>query len=244
MLLFSFTVVFLMLGAGVGVQPAPAHAQSELRLPLGAEWRSTLAQIEQLPSLERQADGSLKVSTTIRSGPEIVLYATWQARTITFRIDRNFGLYALGIEFVPEAVQHAPETDDSELPDLTYRAPMRLAVVNKYGRPQALTSQWDDLDASPLPDAGWKKANVIDWSYAMSWLVWRGQETRIAVGEQEVWYVSRALLNRRRRARALLEQHALTAHGVDLVRQAEHQQRLDRARGAIPTRAEALEPLL
>ncbi len=238
--LCSFTVVFLLLGSLFSF----AQAQSEPHLPLGAEWQSTLAHIEQLPSLEREADGSLKAAATIRSGPEIVLYATWQARTVTFRIDRNFGLYALGIELVPEAVQHAPETDDSELRDLEHRAPMRLAVVNKYGRPQGLTNQWDGLDVSPLPDSGWKRANVTDWSYALSWLVWKGQATRIAVGEQEVWYVSQAQLDRRKQARALLEQHAGAVQGVDLVRQAERQQRLDRARDAIPTRAEALAPLL
>ncbi len=240
MLLFSLTVVSLLLGSICSL----AHAQSELRLPLGVEWQSTLAQIEQLPSLEREADGSLKAAATIRSGPEIVLYATWQERTIIFRIDRNFGLYALGIEFVPEAVQHAPETDDAELRDLEYRAPMRVAVVNKYGRPQGLTNQWDGLDVSPLPDSDWKKTSVTDWSYALSWLVWNGQATRIAVGEQEVWYVSQAQLDRRTQARALLEQRALAVQGVDLVRQAERQQRLNRARDAIPTRAEALEPLL
>lgn len=237
---FSFAAVFFLLAT---LSPL-AQAQSESRLPLGVEWRSTLTQIEQLPGLEREADGSLKTATTIRSGPEIVLYATWQERTITFRIDRHFGLYALGIELVPEAAQHAPETDDAELRDLEYRAPMRLAVVNKYGRPQGLANQWDSLDISPLPDSGWKKANVTDWSYTLSWLVWNDPETRIAVGEQEVWYVSQAQLDRRKQAQVLLEQHASVVQGADLVRQAERRQRLNRARDAIPTRAAALEPFL
>ena len=163
---------------------------------------------------------------------------------MTFRIDRDFGLYALGIELVPEAIQHAIETDDAELYDLEYRAPMRLAVVNKYGEPQGLAPQWDGLDIRSLPDSGWKDSSVTDWSYALSWLVWEGQDTRIAVGEQEAWYVSQAWLEQHRQARTFLEQHPTAVQGIDLVRQAARQQRLDHARSAIPTRAAELEPLL
>ncbi len=238
--LCSFTAMFLLLGSIFSF----VHAQSAARLPLGAEWQSTLAQVEQLPDLERVADESLKAAATIRSGPEIVLYATWQERTVTFRIDRHFGLYALGIELIPEAVQHALETDDAELSDLEYRAPMRLAVVNKYGTPQGLTTQWDSLDIRSLPDADWKDSSVTDWSYALSWLVWEGQDTRIAVGEQEVWYVSQAWLEQHRQARTFLEQHPTAVQGIDLVRQAARQQRLDHARSAIPMRAAELEPVL
>ena len=238
--LCSFTVMFLLLGSVFSF----THAQSTAHLPLGAEWQSTLTQIEQLPGLERAADESLKAAATIRSGPEIVLYATWQTRTVTFRIDRDFGLYALGIELVPEAVQHAIETDDAELYDLEYRAPVRLAVVNKYGRPQGLTAQWDGLDIRSLPDSGWQQSTVIDWSYALSWLVWKSQDTRIAVGEQEVWYISQAWLEQRRQARTFLEQHAVAVQDIDLVRQAARQQRLDRVRNAISAQAAELEPLL
>ena len=238
MYLFSVALTVFLLGSLV----PPAQAQPEPRIPLDAAWHLTLEQVEQLPSLEREADGSLTVATTIRSGPEIVLYATWRERTVTFQIDRVTGLYALGIEQVPEAIQHAPETDDSELRDLQYRAPMRMAVVNKYGKPQGLTDLWNGVDVNPV--LNWKEANITDWTYALSWLVWEGQHTRIAVGEQEIWYVSKAWLEQRKHARALLEQRNLTAHGADIVRQAKRQQRLDRARDAIPERAQALEPLL
>ncbi len=241
---FLCRIVFLLLVAGAGAQSTPAPAQAEPRLPLGAEWQATLAHVEQLPALERTADKSLKAAVTIRSGPEVVLYATWQTRTVLFRIDRHFGLYALGIELTPEAVQHAPETDDAVLSDLEYRAPMRLAVVNKYGPPQGLTPQWNSLDISPLPEADWKTSQVTAWSYALSWLVWAGQDTRIAVGEQEVWYVSQAWLDQRRQARTMLEQHAVAVHAGDLIRQAARQQHLNRVRAAIPTRAAELEPLL
>ena len=239
-----FTVMFLLLVVGVGLKPAPVQAQSEAPIPLGAEWQSTLAHVEQLPALERVADESLKGAATIRSGPEILLYATWRTRTVTFRIDRDFGLYALGIELVPEAVQHAIETDDAELSDLEYRAPMRLAVVNKYGQPRGLASQWDGLDIRSLPDAAWQDSSVTDWSYALSWLIWEGRDTRIAVGEQEVWYVSQAWLEQHRQARTFLEQHPTAVQGIDLVRQAARQQRLDHTRNAVPTRAAELEPLL
>ena len=236
----SLIVMSLLLGSIFSL----AHAQSTVPLPLGAEWQSTLTQIEQLPGLERIAGGDLKAAATIRSGPEILLYATWQTRTVTFRIDRDFGLYALGIELVPEAVQHAIETDDTELYDLEHRAPMRVAVVNKYGRPQGLTTQWDSLDIRSLPDSSWKESSVTDWSYALSWLVWEGRDTRIAVGEQEVWYVSQAWLEQHRQARTFLEQHPTAVQGIDLVRQAARQRRLDHARGAIATRAAELEPFL
>ena len=225
-----------------------SHAQStpltQPHVPLGAAWHLSLAQIEKLPSLEREKNGSLTVATTIRSGPEIVLYATWQGRTVIFRIDRTFGLHAIGIELVPEAVQHAPETDDSELRDLQYRAPMRLAVINKYGKPQGLTNLWDGLDVTPIADSDWKEANVTDWVYALSSLIWEGSTTRIAVGEQEIWYVSQSWLEQRKLAKAFLEQRAVAAQGADIVREAVRQQRLDRARNAIPARAEKFESLL
>ncbi len=240
MLHCSFTAMFLLLGSF----PSFVYAQSTSGLPLGAEWQSTLAQIEQLPDLERTVNDNLKAAVTIRSGPEIVLSVIWQLRTVTFRVDRDFGLYALGIELVPEAVQHAVETDDAKLYELEYRAPVRLAVVNKYGKPKGLTTQWNDLDIRPLSEAGWKASNVTDWSYALSWLVWEGQDTRIAVGEQEVWYVSQDWLEQHRQARTFLQQDPTSVQGVDLVRQAARQRRLDRARAAIPKRAAALEPLL
>lgn len=221
-----------------------AHAQPEPHIPLSALWQMTLAQTEELSSLDRQIDGSLKAAATIRSGAEIVLYATWKERTVTFRIDRNFGLHAIGIELVPETIQHSPTAGDAELRDLQYRAPMRIAVVNKYGKPHGISRLWDALDLNALQASMWKETHVTDWFYALSWLIWEGQETRIAVGEQEVWYVSQAWLERRKQARALLERHALAAQDSDLVRQAERQQRLDRAREAIPARAEEFEPLL
>ena len=226
------------------INPLAAHAQPEPHIPLGAIWQMTLAQTEELSSLDRQTDESLKAAATIRSGAEIVLYATWKERTITFRIDRNFGLHAIGIELVPETIQHSPTADDAELRDLQYRAPMRIAVVNKYGKPHGISRLWDALDVNALQASVWKETHVTDWFYALSWLIWEGHETRIAVGEQEVWYVSQAWLEQRRQARALLERHALTAQDSDLVRQAERQQRLDQARAAVSARAEEFEPLL
>ena len=63
----------------------------------------------------------------------------------------------------------------------------------------------------------WKDTHVTDWFYALSWLIWEGHETRIAVGEQEIWYVSQAWLEQRKQARALLKKHALAAQDSDRV---------------------------
>ena len=240
MSMLSFAVICLTI---FGILPL-AHAQLEPHIPLGAVWNLTLAQTEKLPALERDTDGSLKAASTVRSGAEIVLFATWRERTVTLRIDRAVGLYAVGIELVPETIQHSLTADDSELRDLEYRAPMRIAVVNKYGKPHGLSSLWEALDVNALQASLWKETHVTDWFYALSWLIWEGHETRIAVGEQEIWYVSQAWLEQRKQARALLKKHALAAQDSDLVRQAERQRRLDHARDAIPARAEEFEPLL
>ena len=240
MSILSSAVICLTL---FGITPL-ARAQPEPQIPFGAMWNLTLAQTEKLSTLERDTRGSLKTASIIRSGEEIVLFATWRERTVTLQIDRAFGLYAIGIELVPETIQHSLAANDSRLRDLEYRAPMRMAIVNKYGKPHGICGLWEALDVNALQDSLWKKTHVADWFYTLSWLIWEGHETRIAVGEQEIWYVSQTWLGQRRQARALLEQHALTAHDSDLVRQAERQRRLDQARDAISARAEEFEPLL
>ncbi len=240
MSILSSAVICLTL---FGVTPL-ARAQPEPYIPFGAVWNLTLAQTEKLSTLERDANGSLKTASIIRTGEETILFATWRERTVTLQIDRAFGLYAIGIELVPETIQHSLAADDSRLRDLEYRAPMRMAIVNKYGKPHGMSGLWEALDVNALQDSLWKKTHVVDWFYALSWLIWEGHETRIAVGEQEIWYVSQTWLGQRKQARSLLEQHALTAHDSDLVRLAERQQRLDQARDAISARAEEFEPSL
>jgi len=240
MSILSFAVACLTL---FSISPL-AHAQPEPDIPLGAVWNLTLARTEELSTLERDTNGSLKTTFIVRSSEEIVLFATWRERTVTLQIDHAFGLYAIGIELVPETIQHSLSADDSKLRDLEYRAPMRMAVVNKYGKPHGISDLWEALDVNALQGSLWKKTHVADWFYALSWLIWEGHETRIAVGEQEIWYVSQTWLGQRKQARSQLKQHALTAHDSDLVRQAERQRRIDQARDTISARAEEFEPFL
>ena len=149
MSILSFAVIYLTL---FGISPL-AHAQPEPHIPLGAVWNLTLAQTEKLSTLERDTNGSLKTASTVRSSEEIVLFATWRERTVTLQINRAFGLYAIGIELVPETIQHSLTADDLKLRDLEYRAPMRMAVVNKYGKPHGISGLWEALDVNALQDS-------------------------------------------------------------------------------------------
>jgi hypothetical protein len=87
------------------------------------------------------------------------------------------------------------------------------------------------------------EARAIDWPYARNWLIWEGEETRLALGEQFVWYVSKAGLVYREKVRQALEKEALVAQAQDKARLAKRQLQLGRARQAVLSRAQGLEEL-
>jgi hypothetical protein len=227
---------------------AGAQAQPELQVPLGARWAMPLEQAQQLSGLERASDGSLKASHTIRSNSQVELAASWQGRTVSLLFARGFGLYAIGVEMTPWAAQHSSTAADPEQQDLEQCAPIRLAVLRKYGTPQGTTEAWDAMQVVPLPTnqdgaMDFTEARAIDWPYARNWLIWEGEETRLALGEQFVWYVSKAGLVYREKARQALEKEALVAQAQDKARLAKRQLQLGRARQAVLSRAQGLEEL-
>lgn len=245
-MLFRFVVASLFLGCLSAL--AGAQAPSEPQIPLGATWAMPFDQGQKLSGLERAADGSLKASHTIRSNSQIELVASWQGRTISLLFDRGFGLYAIGVEMTPWTTQHSSTAVDPEQQDLEQCAPIRLAVIRKYGTPQGVATSWESLEVLPL-STGWRgattftEAGAIDWPYARNWLIWEGKETRLALGEQFVWYVSKAGLVAREQARQALEKEQRSVQEQDRTRRAERQQQLDRARRAVLAHAQDLEAL-
>ncbi len=227
---------------------AGAQAPPEPQIPLGATWAMPLEQGQKLSGLERATDGSLKASHIIRSNSQIEFVASWQGRTVSLLFDRGFGLYAIGVEMTPWAAQHSSTVIDPEQRDLEQCAPIRLAVIRKYGTPQGVATSWESLEVLPLP-RGWHgattftEAGAIDWPYARNWLIWEGKETRLALGEQFVWYVSKAGLVAREQARQALEKEQRSVQEQDRARQAARQQQLDRARQAVLAHAQDLEAL-
>ncbi len=227
---------------------AGAQTSLELQVPLGARWALPLEQAQQLSSLERASDGSLKASHTIRSNSQVELAASWQGRTVSLLFARGFGLYAIGVEMTPWAAQHSSTAADPEQQDLEQCAPIRLAVLRKYGTPQGTTEAWDAMQVVPLPTnqdgaMDFTEARAIDWPYARNWLIWEGEETRLALGEQFVWYVSKAGLVYKEKAKQALEKERLAAQTQDKARLAQRQLQLGRARQAVLARAQGLEDL-
>ena len=227
---------------------AGAQAQPELRVPLGARWTMPLEQARQLPGLDRTPKGSLQASSLIRSNRQVELDTRWQGRTVSLLFARGFGLYAIGVEMTPWAAQHLAAAADPEQQDLEQCAPIRLAIMRKYGTPQGMAESWDNLKVLPLPTSWdrtttFSEARAIDWPYARNWLVWEEEGTRLALGEEFVWYVSKAGLAYREKQRLAVEKEGLAAQARDRVRLMQRQLQLDQARHNVLSRAQELEAL-
>ncbi|MGE0680641.1 MAG: hypothetical protein AB7P69_07000 [Candidatus Binatia bacterium] len=208
----------------------------------------TLKQIQDLPALERDAGKKLQKSYIIRGVSKDEFVALWQGRPISFLVSKDFGLYAVNVEMTPQAMQHTQNAADQELLDLEQWAPIRFVIMQKYGPPVGLAVTWDISEISPLSQRRGSAAvdmeeTAIQWPYARSWLVWEGAETRLALGEQSVWYSSRVGLAKRQRARKELEKELDRSLDRELARRAQRQQRLEDARDTIASRASTVESL-
>ena len=228
---------------------AVAQTQPELSVPLGARWTMPLEQAQRLPGLDRTPKGALKVSYTIRSNSQVELVTSWQGRLVSLLFARDFGLYAIAVEMTPWAVQHLETATDPQQQDLEQCAPIRLTILRKYGTPQGMVESWDDLKVLPLP-GDWQsgatltsEAGAIDWPYGGNWLVWEGEETRLALGETFVWYVSKAGLDYKEKMRQVLEKENLATQAQDRVRLIKRQLQLEHAREDASSRAQELEAL-
>lgn len=229
-----------------GLAPTWGIAGEEPQIPVGASWGMTLEQIQHLPELERGAEGTLQKSYIIRGASKDEFVALWKERQISFLVSKDFGLYAINVEMTPQTIQHTPNAADQELLDLEHWAPLRFAILQKYGPPLGLVITWDSSEISPLSQR--REAVVVDmeeaaiqWPYARNWLVWEGLITRLALGEQSVWYASRVGLAKRQRARDELEKELDRSLDRELERRAKRQQQLEEARAAVSSRAAAVE---
>ena len=228
--------------------PSQALAGVEPHPPVSASWGMTLEQVQRLPELEHATDGTLQNSYSIRGTSQIELVARWKGRTVSFYVAHDIGLYAINFEMTPQRIQHAQTTTDPELLDLEQCAPIRLAIMRKYGTPTGLAVTWDTNEISPF-SSGRNFSTVTietastEWPYARNLVLWEGQETRLALGEESVWYVSRLGLIRRERAKQELEKARELSFARELERRAKRQQQIEEAREAVPSRAEAVTAL-
>jgi hypothetical protein len=243
--------VLLVLGVVwslAGISLAQTSNKPEPRIPLGASWGMTMQQAQQLPELERVADGALQQSYLIRGTSQNELVARWKDRAISFHIDNEVGLYAINIEMTPQSVQHTQNAADQELLDLEQCAPVRLAIMRKYGASAGLAVSWDTSEIAPLSPARVAppldiKTESLKWSYARNWLIWEGQESRLALGEQSVWYASRVGLAKRERRKRELEKERDQSLERESALRAKRQQQLEDAREAVTFRAQTFEAL-
>lgn len=227
---------------------AGAQAFPEPQPPLGASWRMSIQQVQELTQLDSSPSGDLRHSHVVRANNQTELVARWQDRAVSFLFARGFGLYAVGIEMVPWTVQHTITEADMVLRDLTYSAPVRLAVAGKYGRPHGISALWSAQEVVPLADsrlstAPYSQASLIDWDYGRSWLIWRGQTTRLALGDQSVWYVGRDGLAYHERLEQPGNADSLVEQAKDEAEDAARRQQLKQARQQLPSQALGLEQL-
>lgn len=227
----------------VGAQERPGP-----QIPLGAAWTMDIDQVRKLPGLERGTDGSLRASSTIRSNTRTELLARWRGRGISFFFAHGFGLYAIGMEMTPWAVEHASTANEPEQQDLEQCAPIRLAVLRRYGSPRGLVEAWESITIFPLTDERrgfppFTEARAINWPYARNWLVWEGEETRLALGERFVWYMSLEGLTYREKMKQANEKQNRAPQAREAQRRAQRQEELKQAREAVVPRAQELEPL-
>lgn len=209
----------------------------------------TLEQVQRLLELERTPGGRPPNSYVIRGASKDEFVTVWQERPISFLVAKDIGLYAINVEMTPRAMQHTQDAADQEFLDLKHWAPVRLAILQKYGPPLGLAITWNAEEISPLstvrefttvtPD---QETIAIQWPYARNWLVWEGAETRLALGEQSVWYASRVGLAKQLRAKKALEEEQDRSLERELARRAARQQLLEDARNAVVSRASAVEP--
>lgn len=245
--MLNFLLSVLLTGAFCGLTPTWGIAGEEPQIPAGALWGMTLEQIQHLPELERDTGTSPQKSYTIRGTSKDEFVALWKERPISFLVSKDFGLYAINVTMTPRALQYTQNAADQELVDLEQWAPIRLAIMQKYGSPLGLAVTWDTDEIAPpsrsrTPVTANVKEAAIQWPYARSWLVWEGTETRLALGEQSVWYASRVGLAKRQRARAELEKEQDRSLDRELARRAQRQQQLEDARETVVSRASAVEP--
>ena len=227
---------------------AAAQVPPEPQPPLSASWKMSLRQVRALPQLDRGPGGELLHSHMVRAKSQTELVARWRDRAVSFVFARDFGLYAVGIEMIPWTVQHTATETDLELRDLTHSAPVRLAVAGKYGRPHGVSALWSaqefiPLESSRLRTAPYSQTSLINWDYGRSWLIWRGQTTRLALGEQSVWYVGRDGLAHRQRLERAEDVDSLIEQARDEAQDAARRQQLERARRQLPAQARRLERL-
>ena len=244
------TQVFLLVGGlcFMSTGLAPAQPTVEPQPPLGAAWNMSFKQVQQLAALDRNADGSLQHSHVVHANSQEELVTRWQDQIVTFLFAADFGLYAVGIETIPWTVQHTIEETDLEIRDMKYSAPVRVAVAEKYGVPDAVGVLWSAEELTPLADnristTPYGRASLIDWDYGRSWLIWQGHTTRLALGDQSVWYASQDGLAYRAELERAVEQEPLDEQAKEAEKDAEREQRLQRTRQQITSQAKSLAPL-
>lgn len=247
----SQAIKILLLACGmclISTGLVPAQPTVEPKPPLRAAWKMSFQQVQNLAALDRNADGSLQHSHLVHANSQEELVTRWKDQIVTFLFAKNFGLYAVGIETIPWTVQHTIKETDMEIRDMTYSAPVRVAVAEKYGTPDAVGALWSAQTLTPLAEnrtstTPYGKASLIDWDYGRSWLIWQGDTTRVALGDQSVWYASQDGLAYRAKIEQAVEQDPLDEQAKNAEKDAAREERLQGIRQRISSQARSLGPL-
>jgi len=207
----------------------------------------TAEQVRNLPELERDGHGQLQNFYVIRGISQDEFVALWKDRPISLYVAKDLGLYAINIEMMPKSLRNTLNAADQELVDTEQFAPIRLAILRKYGLPLGLAITWDAKEISSLSVSGESiavnmEAAALQWPYARNWLIWEGAETRIALGEQSVWYASHVGLAKRQGIKSTLAKEREQTRDHEFEQRAKRQQQLENAREAVSSRASAFTP--
>ena len=226
-----------------GIAPQASYAGEEPQIPVEASWGMTIEQAQRLVGLDRNAKGILRSSYIIRGATRHEFVALWQNRPISFYIAKDIGLYAINIEMRPQSIRHTQTATDQELMDIEQYAPIRFAILQKYGAPSGVAQTWDAEEVSPLTQeeafTDELKKTTIQWTYARNWLIWEGAETRLALGEQSIWYASQiGLIKKQQRKRDLVREQEQSIDN-ELERQLDRQRQVEAAKSKVPSRASA-----
>jgi hypothetical protein len=234
--LFLLLLIFTSSTTSIFATPPEPEA------PLGAAWTMTPEQVEHLSVLEHTASRTLAGVYTIRGSTQTELVARWHGRAVSFYFLRNFGLYAISIAMVPQGLLHSQIAADQDLLDLEQCAPIRQAILSKYGPPTGLGATWDTEEISSPPELQ-KASDLSEWHFARNLLLWEGPDTRLALSDQSIWYVSKAGLTYREQRRQSVIKEGRASLTRETERQAQRQRQLDEAHQAIPSRAQEFESL-
>jgi len=218
--------------------------EKEPQIPAGASWGITIEQVRRLTGLDLPLADRSHDSYVIQSATQYEFVAVWQDLPISFYVAKDIGLYAINIEMIPNSIRHTEAITDQEMIDIEHCAPIRFAILQKYGIPSSIAPNWEGEEFLPFPspDKTTRKQlqqTAVQWPYARNWLIWEGTATRLALGDQSIWYMSQVGMKKKLQRKKTLIREQEQAIDNELTRRLNRQHEIEAARATVPERASA-----